>query len=1220
MSVELSSLRVSADLDAAKYTAGADQKVAADKAMIASSQATAAAFTQTDTKISQSGDVLNRLSKQYVDGFASAQKFEGAINSLARGVETGKISITQTGPILDGIYQRYGKTADAASFAARGQGELALAVTAANTRFVAAKPAVDAHSSALGIGNTQTLALVHSLRSFGEQMALGIPVTQAAVGQLNHLSYAMTGEDGLLAAAKKAGPAVLAAIGGVTGAVAIGFGIAAVAAEAYYLLSQDKTKSLTEALKDERQAILDVAAAYDLAKVGADNYNKSAGIFAGAALRKDTSDLSASARLTNAEVIRSLTSFVADGYQSAGKFVVPTGHLEAKSQYSAFAGPIDQYAKGGGQDYDALARGVQDVVAQNPGLKDTGDKILNIAKAGADAGATLKEAADTLARINGRYPSLTDAQSGQAYRDQSNADLTWAQRQQSAALGRIGAKSPEELRQAAMAAEAAKPSPANESAEVTQYKIAGAGALAYAQALHQLKEAQDQRTRALDQTLDSAKLDVDLIGQSTAATEGLRMAFQLEQQVRGEAARNNTQVDEAEIARIKEKAAEYGKLKALQEARDTIHTQEIDLETQKAEVATVGENTLARQRAAAALKTEQDIRKLGIPLYGQEANAMRANTAALSDQAAALAKASLQADLLFERSQILRNSDDQAIASRLQSAGLPVDLNSAEANMMRYNMALQETKDTFKGFATDMLSSLEQGKSLWESFGDAARNALAKIADKLIDRGLDGIFNSLFGGQSAGGGLLGGLLNFGNGGSASQQSTPTGGASSFLGKLFGAGGQSVASMQVQAAVVNVNGGIGGGVGGGLSDILSKLGSPSFKADTTLSDILGYGGGAANQNMIQSRIDQAFGTGGSAQDMIQSRIDQAFGTAGGVGGIFSGGGLTGSIGQYASAIKAIESAGSGGYSALGPVLRNGDQALGAYQVMNSNLPSWSTQAFGSPMSKSDFMSNPAAQDAIFEQQFGKLLNKYGNSNDAASAWFTGGPLSAGANKSDVLGTTGSAYVDKFNTALQKVTGTASQATGALGSLGGASESLISQFSKMGQSLLSQLTPATSSTSWFQGLSSMFGGSAGALGYMNSISPAATGDILSGSWGLFDDGGYTGSGGRRQPAGIVHRGEVVWSQEDIARAGGVHVVEGMRRGYAGYADGGVVRSRMRWDGTSSPRQTSHSAANDRPAQTINQTINYNLNERPMSPASQNQNAARNAKALERLQRTA
>ncbi|MDC4301837.1 tape measure protein [Acinetobacter baumannii] len=45
--------------------------------------------------------------------------------------------------------------------------------------------------------------------------------------------------------------------------------------------------------------------------------------------------------------------------------------------------------------------------------------------------------------------------------------------------------------------------------------------------------------------------------------------------------------------------------------------------------------------------------------------------------------------------------------------------------------------------------------------------------------------------------------------------------------------------------------------------------------------------------------------------------------------------------------------------------------------------------------------------------------------------------------------------------------------------------------------------------------------------------------------FADGGYTGSGGKYEPAGIVHKGEVVWSQEDIKRWGGVGLVEKMRK---------------------------------------------------------------------------
>lgn len=48
--------------------------------------------------------------------------------------------------------------------------------------------------------------------------------------------------------------------------------------------------------------------------------------------------------------------------------------------------------------------------------------------------------------------------------------------------------------------------------------------------------------------------------------------------------------------------------------------------------------------------------------------------------------------------------------------------------------------------------------------------------------------------------------------------------------------------------------------------------------------------------------------------------------------------------------------------------------------------------------------------------------------------------------------------------------------------------------------------------------------------------------------FASGGFTGFGGAMEPAGIVHKGEVVWSQGDVARAGGVTAVEDMRRGGA------------------------------------------------------------------------
>lgn len=46
--------------------------------------------------------------------------------------------------------------------------------------------------------------------------------------------------------------------------------------------------------------------------------------------------------------------------------------------------------------------------------------------------------------------------------------------------------------------------------------------------------------------------------------------------------------------------------------------------------------------------------------------------------------------------------------------------------------------------------------------------------------------------------------------------------------------------------------------------------------------------------------------------------------------------------------------------------------------------------------------------------------------------------------------------------------------------------------------------------------------------------------------FSSGGYTGPGGKYEEAGIVHAGEVVWSQDDIRRWGGWQTVDALRKG--------------------------------------------------------------------------
>ena len=69
----------------------------------------------------------------------------------------------------------------------------------------------------------------------------------------------------------------------------------------------------------------------------------------------------------------------------------------------------------------------------------------------------------------------------------------------------------------------------------------------------------------------------------------------------------------------------------------------------------------------------------------------------------------------------------------------------------------------------------------------------------------------------------------------------------------------------------------------------------------------------------------------------------------------------------------------------------------------------------------------------------------------------------------------------------------------------------------------------------------------IGSMISGGIAKVGKVFDGKG--YSTGGYTGAGGINEAAGIVHKGEVVFSQRDVAKFGGWQAVEAIRRGGAG-----------------------------------------------------------------------
>lgn len=96
-----------------------------------------------------------------------------------------------------------------------------------------------------------------------------------------------------------------------------------------------------------------------------------------------------------------------------------------------------------------------------------------------------------------------------------------------------------------------------------------------------------------------------------------------------------------------------------------------------------------------------------------------------------------------------------------------------------------------------------------------------------------------------------------------------------------------------------------------------------------------------------------------------------------------------------------------------------------------------------------------------------------------------------------------------------------------------------FADFAKSIISQIIKMITQMVIFNSLSGMMGGGSGkGFSFANS--------------GLFATGGYTGDGGKYEPAGTVHKGEFVMTKEATKRIG----VDNLYRMMRGYANGGMV----------------------------------------------------------------
>jgi hypothetical protein len=120
-----------------------------------------------------------------------------------------------------------------------------------------------------------------------------------------------------------------------------------------------------------------------------------------------------------------------------------------------------------------------------------------------------------------------------------------------------------------------------------------------------------------------------------------------------------------------------------------------------------------------------------------------------------------------------------------------------------------------------------------------------------------------------------------------------------------------------------------------------------------------------------------------------------------------------IDAYGNAIASVESGGR--YDLVGPTHPRYGRALGRYQVMESNLPTWLREAGLPAMSAEQFLGSREAQDALFNHRFGQYVQRYGPEG-AARAWFAGEGGMNDPGRRDSLGTSVAEYSRRFMSAL------------------------------------------------------------------------------------------------------------------------------------------------------------------------------------------------------------
>lgn len=826
----------------------------------------------------------------------------------------------------------------------------------------------------------------------GQGLTAGLPLGMIAAQQGPQIAQAYMGQQGGAMAAVKTDllavkTAALAAAAAIPGIGWAFIGVTA-AATAFYFLTRKETKTTDEVLKEHATNINALGDAYGIAEDKIKRFSDTDRAIAAAKLRLGEDDLAQKQKDAASALAMKFGHGDIFSLEALTSEKVP---YRANREYSAFQIPLDMMHKGAIAADEFRKEVVQ--IGEANGLQKQADKII----AAIDPLNTLNNAAqktyDIFAKISGlpafapKAPSAVAEDMGAYHAYQAAQEIAVKRNQQAldAQLAEASAKSPQEKANAAKQTAAAQYQldelPSDRARRI---ELAGNQALLLSEI--ELRKAKEDRIRTSAASLEAAKNELTLTGKTVEEQNRLRAAYQAKASLEEEAARRNGAADPTEVANAQKNAADLADINAKVALGKLTQDQGNQAELLQREISLIGQSVQYRNQEIAALQARQQLLQQGISLLSDEAKQYIANAKAIAEMNAQISLGKLVQDQGFAGQQLQLEAD---------LIGASVDQRARAAAALQAEIQLkQQGIDTNSEMARSYIAIAEaQAHSKVEiDRQNAAYQSLQQAQGSVIDDLVTGTGTMKDRLKAAADDVLKWFQEVAVANPLKNALTGTNLptlADLFSGKpkVPGASAPSTATMTVTAAVVNVNGGV---------PAFPTSGVP--RATTTLTDYLKGKVPALNAGVTPNNLPSG----------INPRVPSLFGEAANQNIPPT------SMIAYQNAIKSIESNG-GDYGIMGPVLKSGDRAYGAYQVMGNNIPSWSEKYTGQRMTPTQFLADPKAQDTVFNGEFGGYVDKYGPSG-AASKWFTGSATPTG--KKDILGTTDNQYVNKFNSALKR----------------------------------------------------------------------------------------------------------------------------------------------------------------------------------------------------------